>query len=168
MPIHISDKTTAEERGVTDDKDIDDTVRESDALFDEPIIGLKPKTKEPGVVPLPLPKEMTDAQLREHMLTHLPYCDGCPYCVAARRPNTQHRQSLTPRARSIPHLVADYGFIREKDETLMPFLAVRVHPWKIFFATHCDSKGPEPRVVKRLAQMIKDCGLVHFVYKSDR
>ena len=64
-------------------------------------------------------------------------------------------------------ITADYGFLRAKDESLTPFLAIRVHPWKIFFAVQCDVKGPDPRVTKRVAQLIKDCGLVHFVYKSD-
>ena len=61
---------------------LDDEVREEDALLHEPIIGKKPTEKKTGVTSLPLPKEMSPAQLREHMITHLPYCDGCPYCLA--------------------------------------------------------------------------------------
>ena len=65
-------------------------------------------------------------------------------------------------------MVADYGFLRSRDESVCPFLAIRVHPWKVFFALKCDVKGPDPRVTHRVAQLIRDCGLTHFAYKSDR
>ena len=29
-------------------------------------------------------------------------------------------------------------------------------------------KGPDPAVVKKVAQILKDCGLTHFTFKSDR
>ena len=58
---------------------IDEDVKEEDALLGEPFIGRKPIDKKQGVSPLPMPKEMSPTQLREHMITHLPYCDGCPY-----------------------------------------------------------------------------------------
>ena len=71
----------------------------------------------------------------------------------------------TPR--DIPLLVADYGFLRAYDDDLCTFLGVPVRPWKIYFATMVDLKGPEQTVVNRLARFIKDCGLTHFTYKSD-
>ena len=47
-------------------------------------------------------------------------------------------------------------------------MGMRIHPWKVFFALLCNVKGPDARVTKRIAQLIKDLGLTHFGYKSDR
>ena len=114
---------------------------------------------------MPDPTEMTDAQWAEHCIKHLPFCDGCPYCVGGRKPNTHHRtcQKTEPK---IPSIVADYGFLRDKDESLSPFLGLCVRPWKIYHATMCNMKGPEPAVVKRIAQMVRECGLMHFSLKK--
>ena len=43
-------------------------------------------------MPLPEPYVPTAAEVAAHNLTHLPYRCWCPHCVAARRPNTQHRR----------------------------------------------------------------------------
>ena len=65
-------------------------------------------------------------------------------------------------------MVADYGFLRARDEAVSTFLGLCVRPWKIFSAIQCKVEGTDPLVVKRVAQVIKGCGLVHFSYKSDR
>ena len=157
----------AQLHGGNANSEIDDEVREEDAVFSEPIIGKKPRPPADGVKGLPVPKEMTPAQVAEHCLSHLPRHDGCPYCTAARRANSHHR-SLPPSDRSIPLLHADYGFLKAKDESVTPFLGGRIHPWKIVFALLCSIKGPDARVTRRIAQLIKDTGLTHFGYKPGR
>ena len=149
------------------DSDVDDDVREEDALSDEPIVGVEPKPKPDGVRALPFPKEMTPAQLAEHMIKHLPHCDGCPYCTAGRRQNSPHR-SLPTTPREIPLMVADYGFLRSRDESLCTFLTVCVYPWRIVYALKCEIKGPDPRVTEKIAELLRDCGLSQFAYKNDR
>ena len=32
----------------------------------------------------------------------------------------------------------------------------------------CSAMGPGPHVAKRVAQLLKDCGLTHFTFQSDR
>ena len=160
MPIQDDKAKDAEQ-------DIDDEVREEDAVFAEPIVGKKPKTPTDGIKSLPTPKAMTPARFAEHCLTHLPHHDACPYCTAARRPNSPHRTTKTSPG-SIPLVTADYGFLRAKDESLAPFLGGKIHPWKVFFALLCRMKGPDARVTRRLAQHLKDFGLTHLCCKSDR
>ena len=43
-----------------------------------------------GATPLPEPKEPSAYEIAKHMLTHLPYCGWCKYCIAGRRPNADH------------------------------------------------------------------------------
>ena len=67
------------------------------AVLGEPIVGVEVVTLDgngPGVRPaigLPSPNEPTPAARAAHNLTHAKYETWCPYCVASRRPNDQHR-----------------------------------------------------------------------------
>ena len=89
MPIQLCSPAHGDGSEFSDD--IDDEVREEDALFDEPIVGKMPKTPTSGVKGLPTPREMTPAQFRERCIPHLPHHEGCPYCTAGRRCNSHHR-----------------------------------------------------------------------------
>ena len=145
------------------------------AMLSEPIVGMETVTwdegKGPGALParpLSSPKEMAIAQRRIHDLTHLPYDPGCPICVSCKRPNTHHR-AAKDSDRTIPLLVADYGFPKNsEDGDGMTVLIMRVYPYKIFMCTTVPRKGHDPRVVARIVRFIKDTGLTHFAYRSDR
>ena len=75
---------------IDDEEDLG--VNPKDLVLREPIIGQKPASSSP-IRSLPQPKVLTDAQMEEHMVTHLPFCNGCQFCVAGARNNTQHRTS---------------------------------------------------------------------------
>ena len=129
----------------------------ADAMTSDPIIGTEALLHDghgPGArpaVPIKAPAEMTPAQWEAHVLTHLPFCPGCPYCVMARKPNLQHRRSHEGD-RTIPMLVADYGYIRDADDTLLAtVLVLRLYPYRLFFATIVNPKGPDNSVVDRVA-----------------
>ena len=66
--------------------------------------------------PMPAPAVPTAAQIAAHNITHLPYRSWCPYCVAARRPNTSHGRSGAEDQKSVPMLVADYCFMKDFDD----------------------------------------------------
>ena len=92
--------------------------------------------------PIRAPPEMTQAQWEEHRLTHLPVCPSCPWCVMAREPNLQHRASREGE-RKVPMLVADYGYLRDTDDTVLAtVLVLRLYPYRIFFATLPIQKAP--------------------------
>ena len=99
----------------------DDKRRLPDDLKDRADVqGPPPSISEPGHVggtggevqrakPRPSPREPTQAEYDEHMLTHAQYRSWCPYCPATARPNDPHRE-LPAFSRSIPLFVADYCF----------------------------------------------------------
>ena len=69
------------------------------------------ETGECIVVPkgLPSPVLPSKAEVEAHNLTHIPYRNWCPVCVAARRKNNPHYANREEK-RAVPLLVADYCF----------------------------------------------------------
>ena len=68
-------------------------------------------------------------------------------------------------------LVGDYGFIRSSHDSkadLQTVLILRVLPYKLNFATIVPVKGIDQLVAARVARFIREAGLVHFAYRSDR
>ena len=168
-PLHVASIPQGDGAEVGGAEDLDDVVNEDDVDLGSVIVGRSPKPKdEEGVQPLRGPKEMTQAEWEEHLTRHIPYDDRCEFCTSARRPNTHHRRRRPDRQRTIPNLCADYGFLKHhQEEDAQCFLGGLARPWRVYFATMCN-KGADPRVVRRPAQLIKDLGLIHFSYKSDR
>lgn len=69
----------------------------------------------------------------------------------------------------MPLVVGDYCFPKDNRHCeSCTVLVLKVYPYKLFFACICPAKGPEPSVVKRVARFIRDAGLTHFAYRSDR
>ena len=62
----------------------------------------------------PSPKPQSAAQIELHNATHLPYRNWCPWCVAGRRNNTQHRELSGKRARTEPCLHLDYALLSDE------------------------------------------------------
>ena len=164
-------ETEHEKIGTPDEEDVNPKL----AVIGEPIVGMEVVTweegKGPGALParpLSSPKEMTTAQRRIHDITHLPYDPGCAICVSCRRPNDHHRASKES-SRTIPLLVADYGFPKNyEDDDTLTVLIMRVYPYKLFMCCWVPGKGRDPRVVARVSRFIRETGLTHFAYRSDR
>ena len=160
------------ETGAEDDEEVDPKL----AVLGEPIVGVErivyDEDTGPGAIParpLPTPRSMTEAQRAIHDLTHLPYDPGCEICVSNRRPNTQHRNLRHDDQRTIPLMVGDYCFPKHAEDTdTLTVLVVRVFPYKLMMCCVVPGKGRDPSVIQRLARFIKECGLTHFVYRSDR
>ena len=95
---------------------------------------------------------------------HAEYVVWCPYCVAGKRPNNHHRRRKGMS--KLPMLSADYAYIGDGD--LLTVLVVHVKPYGVVFACVADAKGPTPYMVRMLAEWIKMCGLVSFLYRSDK
>ena len=114
------------------------------------------------------PKQPSAQDIAMHNLTHFPYRDWCPHCVASRRPNTPHR-SRALEERKIPLVVADYCYLRDsKDQDLATCLVVGVYPYRMTMATVVDMKGRDENAIKRVSKFFKMCGLTHFAMKSDQ
>ena len=114
------------------------------------------------------PKQPSAQDIAMHNLTHFPYRDWCPHCVASRRPNTPHR-SRALEERKIPLVVADYCHLRDsKDQDLATCLVVGVYPYRMTMATVVDMKGRDENAIKRVSKFFKMCGLTNFAMKSDQ
>ena len=155
-------------------EDGDDLVDPRDLMMGEPIVGFdEPTLTENGEgartpKTLPSPRAMTPAQRAAHWITHLPYDPSCEICVQCRRPNEHHR-SVKDDSRVIPLLVGDYGFIKDSGDTeSATILVLKLYPYKTFFSCIVANKGPDPLVVARIVKFLKDSGLTHFAYRSDR
>ena len=82
---------------------------------------------------LPSPKEVSAEEVARHCLTHLPYADWCPYCVAGKRPNSPHRR-VRGTNWTIPMLCLDYGFFHDDGKPLITMLVVSIRPFNVYFA----------------------------------
>ena len=152
----------------------EEVMGKENVVFGDPIVGKEATTISedgPGAIAakgLPSPPSMTPAQKATHDLTHLPYHPACEECVSTRRPNSHH-QRVRDDTRTIPLLVGDYGFPRDhRDQECSTVLVLKLYPHKILFSCVVASKGPDPLVVGRLVKFIKDTGLMHFAYRSDK
>ena len=146
LPQCIPTGDVDSEGGGVAHEELDEVVRHEDAELDSVKLGKRVGQKpNEGIRPLPEPDILTDAEMAKHMLTHLPYHNGCKFCIQGRRPNNHHRRRRSSRrARRIPCVSADYGFIRTADDGLCTFLAVYIRPFRIYFAIACDVKGSNP------------------------
>lgn len=158
------------DKAISDEDDASDfdKVTGKDVVDGDPIVGKHPEIEGPSKpVPRKCQKEMTSEEFAQHCVTHIPYNESCPYCVAGKKPNWHHRKSSSHR--KVPFLCADYGFSTEAaTQDVIPILVVYVRPWRNYFATVVETKGHDLNAVKRLARWIRECGLTHFVYRSDR
>ena len=153
----------------------EEEVDRSLAMTGEPIIGMDKVVYDeetgPGALdvrPMPAPRGMSAKQRAVHDITHLPYDPNCEICTSCRRPNTHHR-SVSSSERAVPLMVGDYAFPKHSDESdTLTLLVIRVYPYKLFFCCAVPSKGRHPEVVRRLERFIRECGLTHFTYRSDR
>ena len=116
------------------DKVPEENVKREDVDFGNYIVGPSPTRAKPKI--MKSPREMSAAEMEEHMATYLPYSDSCPHCVAGKRCNNHHRTSTTPR--DLPLLHADYGYLRDSlSDDALPFLVAYVKPYRVYFC-HSD------------------------------
>ena len=120
------------------------------------------------------PKAPSKEIQARHNLTHLPYASWCPWCVMGRRTNSPHFRS-SGSDRSLPLFVADYAFVRDReDEVMCKLLVGKLYPSRKVLACVVDSKGVvDPYGVNRVAAFFRESGLTNFeaqcwVVKSDQ
>ena len=120
---------------------------------------------------VPSPWEPSADIVARHNLTHLPYQNWCPHCVAARKNNMAHQNLAGKSAsRALPLLVLDYCYLRENStEDQLCVLVGRLYPSRALFATPCDHKGQHDKHTGgRLCQFLRSSGASSIVYKSDQ
>ena len=132
-----------------------------EAAEDEPTIAQAPRG-------LASPSQPTPEEVALHWLTHLPYRSWCKWCVAGKRPNSQHSR-LPPHSREIPLLVADYCYVRDsRDQDLLTVFVARLYPSRCMVSIPCDVKGVDDYAVGRLAHFLRCCGVTRLAYMCDQ
>ena len=119
---------------------------------------------------LPTPKMPSPAVVAHHNLTHYPYRSWCPWCAAARRPNSHHTTCNADRSRNVPMFCADYCFPKDQaDPSTITVCVGRMKPSMSVFASVCDTKGPEDQYcLSRLENFLKEEGVSKIAYRSDQ
>ena len=109
---------------------------------------------------LPEPKPPSREDVRKHNLTHWPYRNWCPWCVMGRRNADPHFQAKGADERSLPLLVLDYAFLRNKeDDEFATILIGKCYPSRQILASVLDIKGTDDFAIHRVADFIRECGL---------
>ena len=117
---------------------------------------------------LKAPRHPTQAEVDEHVLTHLPFAPWCEVCVAGRRPNKPHRTNADV-PRTMPLITADYCFLKNATDTqTLSTLVMRIKPQGMMCATVVGKKGADANVIDRIARFLRDAGIHKCAYKSDQ
>ena len=120
------------------------------------------------------PIRPSDAEVEEHMVTHLPFRAWCKHCVRGKSKAKRH--SAARKDHVVPTLAVDYMFMhstqRPGEEKGMPILvgrdiADKTEGTGMIFARVVPRKGAHPYAVKCLASDIARLGHQTLVMKSD-
>ena len=106
------------------------------------------------------PYRPTLQEWREHRLTHLPYRDWCPDCVAGKCADDPHRRRDEPTESASPEFHFDYAFFRNQTAGVQAVVVVGKERKTKFFVAHVvPSKGSRAEWVPRqLAKDLKKMG----------
>ena len=100
-----------EEAAAADDGQVHDQAggddEEADAGGEGEAEAQQPSRRTPSTRP-------TAAEMRAHRVSHLPFRDWCPECVAGRAKDWPHRQQKEVEELTVPEVSMDYCFIREE------------------------------------------------------
>ena len=113
----------------------------------------------------------SQAEIDEHMLTHVPFRSWCKFFAMGRGVSMPHR-AVDKASETIPTVSIDYAFLNEKqevgDDTCgMPILAIKDRKTGIIQARVVPSKGNDKYAKKRLKKDIELLGYKKIVMKSD-
>ena len=118
------------------------------------------------------PKAPSREHQARHNLTHLPYASWCPWCAAGRGDNQPHYRARGGPSRSLPLLVLDCAFVRDReDEELATLLVGKLYPSRKVLACVAEAKAvTDPYGASRVSAFIRESGLTNFNFliKSDQ
>ena len=114
------------------------------------------------------PKEPTKKEWDEHMLTHVPYRNWCPFCVKGRGRQDAHKTEKGEE-KKVAGLVMDYAFLNpEEKETNRPILMMKDQRGGKVMAFVVTRKGEEPKAIMMTAREIRRLGYGEMIWKSDQ
>ena len=115
------------------------------------------------------PKLPTKKEVEDHNLTHMPYRNWCPYCVAGKGKSAPHFKHV--RADGLPELHLDYCFMSTEGKPLATILVAKEKSTKMVMATMVPMKGGSIEFpARRVLTFLREIGLESsdIVLKSDQ
>ncbi len=117
-------------------------------------------------------------EVRKHMATHVPFRSWCPFCVAGKAKNNQHRKQEKEDER-IPTVSVDYMYMnddreregrkdRDDRELGMPIMVIKDRKTRAVYAHVVPAKGNNQHAVKKLSQTLGELGHKKMILKSDQ
>ena len=105
------------------------------------------------------PKRPSEAEVKEHELTHLPYRSWCRHCVRGRGKALPHR-SLRDEA-GMAEIHVDLCFLGEESEPgkTVPVLVARERTTRMTMAAVVPSKSTNAHIAKRLVAFMREVGV---------
>ena len=115
------------------------------------------------------PKLPTKKEVEEHNLTHLPFRNWCPHCVAGKGKAASHFKQ--ERQDGMPEIHVDYCFLSTKNGPLATVLVAKERGTKMVMSTVVPMKGGSIEFpARRTLAFIRELGLESsdIVFKSDQ
>jgi hypothetical protein len=104
------------------------------------------------------PRRPTEKEVEKHNLTHLPYRNWCPVCVAAKGKDLDHRKDVR-EDRGLPEFSFDYCFPGDEFGYRLTILVGRERVTGMTFATVVPEKGSKGKfVADKCMEFFAECG----------
>ena len=146
----------ANKERVTLEIDNEEVPAECHPCFEEAEEGRKAKSNLVQELP-------SQAEIDEHMLTHIPFRSWCRYCVMGQSVAVAHRKGDKSNE-GIPTVSIDYAFLNKKQEVDsvenvgMPILAIKDRKSGMIQSRVVPAKGIDKFAIKRLKKDIELLG----------
>ena len=102
------------------------------------------------------PKEPSQEEYDEHMVTHIPFRSWCTFCVKGRGRAQPHR-SVEKEEPTVPCISMDYAYLNEEDEgkDKRPLLVMKDRKKGKIVVMMVPKKGEDPKAILMTAREIR-------------
>ena len=105
------------------------------------------------------PKLPTQAEVKEHQLTHLPFRSWCHHCVKGRGKEMPHEREKADEEQTLPEYHMDYAFPGDEEGNKLTTLVIIERHSKMKKAVVVPSKGSTGRfAARKVLDLIQECG----------
>ena len=139
-----------------------------DIVLDQDEHQVSPEDEEAATAKaLKAPYLLSQQEIDDHEITHIPFRAWCDCCVRGRGKNLEHAKIYADLEHLLNTLSMDYYFAGQDGDETLSQLCLRCHNSKWTRCFVVPRKGPHPWVITTLVDAIKQMGYKRFVFKSD-
>ena len=105
------------------------------------------------------PKLPSEEEVKEHMITHLPYRNWCPHCIKGRGKEMDHTRKDSQEKEGISEYHMDYCFPGDEQGNKVTVLVVIEKHTKMKMAMIVPSKGSTGSfAARKVLDLVQECG----------